>query len=186
MTIFLGYAHVGNNSNVFKPKKITNKNGQQGKDVLDKAEHSVYPTLIFSSDVDPDIITNQVTHKFCQAGGFNFRKKQLQCMKTCTPLIMYYLYTFNDLATILLLLATTQVIMVLASSLHRLYPQHSLPLPCCCPCGHSILLCLWRFITIASSALSCFNLVKIEDCYCCGVLPSSATPLLIIITTTAF
>ena len=27
-------------------------------------------------------------------------KKQLQCEKTMTPFIIYYLYTFNDLATL--------------------------------------------------------------------------------------
>jgi hypothetical protein len=56
----------------------------------------VYPTLIFSTNVDPDIITSRVTHEFCQAGGFYFRKKELQCIETCT----FYLYTFNDLVTI--------------------------------------------------------------------------------------
>jgi hypothetical protein len=61
---------------------------------------SIYPTLIFSSNVDPDTITSRVTHEFCWAGGFYFRKKELQCIETCTPFIIYYLYTFNDLATI--------------------------------------------------------------------------------------
>ncbi len=61
---------------------------------------SVYPTLILLSEVDPETITSQVTHEFCQAGRFNFRKKQLQCIETCTPFIIYYLYTFTDLTTI--------------------------------------------------------------------------------------
>ena len=61
---------------------------------------SIYPTLILSTDVDPDIITSRVTHEFCWAGRFCFRKKELQYIKTCTPFIIYYLYTCNDLATI--------------------------------------------------------------------------------------
>jgi hypothetical protein len=101
MTIFLGYAPVGSNSNVFKPKKnINKKKGRHGKDKPDMINPSVYPTLIFSTNVDPDIITSQVTHEFCWAGGFYFRKKELQCIETRTPFIIYYLYTFNDLATI--------------------------------------------------------------------------------------
>ena len=101
MTIFLGYAPVGRNSNIFKPKKNNNKKkGHHGKDKLDMINPSVYPTLIFSSDVDPDIITSQVLHEFCRAGRFYFRKKELQCIEMCTPFIIYYLYTFNDLATI--------------------------------------------------------------------------------------
>ncbi len=101
MTIFLGYAPIGGNSSVFKPKKNVNKKkGQQGKDNPDMIDPSVYPTLIFLSNIDPNTITSQVTHEFCQAGGFYFRKKQLQCIETCTPFIIYYLCTFNDLTTI--------------------------------------------------------------------------------------
>jgi hypothetical protein len=101
MTIFLGYAPVGVNSNVFKPRKNSNKKkGRHGKDEPDMINPSVYPTLIFSPDVDPDIITSRVTHEFCWAGGFYFRKKELQCIEMCTPFIIYYLYTFNDLAII--------------------------------------------------------------------------------------
>jgi hypothetical protein len=60
----------------------------------------MYPMLLFSSDVDPNIIILQVTHEFSRAGGFYFQKKQLQCVETVTPFIIYYLYTFNDTATI--------------------------------------------------------------------------------------
>ncbi len=101
VAIFLSYAPVRGNSNVFKPKKNNNKKkGRHGNDKPDMIKPSVYPTLIFSSDIDPDIITSQVTHEFCWAGGFYFRKKQLQCIETCTPFIIYYLYTFNDIALI--------------------------------------------------------------------------------------
>jgi hypothetical protein len=101
MTIFLGYAPVGGNSSVFKPKKNVNKKkGRHGKDKPNMVDPSVYPTLIFLSNIVPDTITSQVTHEFCQAGRFYFRKKQLQCIEMCTPFIIYYLYTFNDLATI--------------------------------------------------------------------------------------
>ncbi len=101
MTIFLGHAPVGGNSNVYKPKKNNNKKkGQCGNNEPAMIEPSMYFTLIFSSDVYPDIITIQVTHQFCWAGGFYFRKKQLQCIEMCTPFIIYYLFTFNDIATI--------------------------------------------------------------------------------------
>jgi hypothetical protein len=101
MTTFLGYAPVGGNSNIFKPKKNSNKKkGRHGKDEPDMIYPSVYPTLIFSSNVDPDTITSRVMHEFFWAGGFHFRRKELQCIETCTPFIIYYLYTFNDLATI--------------------------------------------------------------------------------------
>ncbi len=60
----------------------------------------MYPTLVFLSDVDPETIISRVTHEFCHVGGFYFRKKQLQCVETVTPFIIYYLYTFNDIATL--------------------------------------------------------------------------------------
>jgi hypothetical protein len=101
MTIFLAYAPVGNNVNAFKPKKNNNKiKGCKGKDKPDTLDPSVYPTLIFSSDVNPNTVVSSVTHEFCHAGGFYFCKKQLQCIETVTPFIIYYLYTFNDSATL--------------------------------------------------------------------------------------
>jgi hypothetical protein len=59
-----------------------------------------YPTMVFSSDVDPKIIISRVTHEFGRAGGFYFWKKQLQCEETSTPFVLYFLYTFNDITTI--------------------------------------------------------------------------------------
>ncbi len=56
--------------------------------------------MIFSSDVNPNTIVSRVTHEFCCVGGFYFCKKQLQCVETVTPFIIYYLYTFNDSATL--------------------------------------------------------------------------------------
>jgi hypothetical protein len=50
--------------------------------------------------VDPETSVSHVTHNFCQAGGFYFQKKQLQCVETVTPFIIYYLYTFNDITTL--------------------------------------------------------------------------------------
>jgi hypothetical protein len=41
-----------------------------------------------------------MTHEFCQASGFYFQKKQLQCMETVTPFIIYYLCTLNDITTL--------------------------------------------------------------------------------------
>jgi hypothetical protein len=101
MTIFLAYAPVGKNQNAFKPKKNNNmKKGRRRKDKPELLDPSVYPTLVFSSDVDPETIVSRVMHKFCRAGGFYFWKKQLQCVETVTPFIIFYLYTFNDIATI--------------------------------------------------------------------------------------
>ena len=41
----------------------------------------------------------------------------------------------------------------IAPSLHRLYPQRCLPLPCYFSCGHALLLFWWCFIAIPSSTL---------------------------------
>jgi hypothetical protein len=101
MTIFLAYAPVGKNQNAFKPKKNNNKKkGRQGKDEPEILDPSVYPKLVFLSDVDPETIVSRVMHEFFRAGGFNFQKKQLQCVETVTPFIIYYLYTFNDITTL--------------------------------------------------------------------------------------
>jgi hypothetical protein len=101
MTIFLAYALVGNNVNAFKPKKNNNKKkGCKGNDEPDTLDPSVYLTLIFLLDVNPDTIISRVTHEFCRAGGLYFHKKQLQFFETITPFILYYLYTLNDNATL--------------------------------------------------------------------------------------
>ncbi len=58
-TIFLGYTPIGGNSNVFKPKKNNNKKkGRRGNNKPDMIKPSMYPTLFFSSNIDPDIITS--------------------------------------------------------------------------------------------------------------------------------
>jgi len=101
MTLFLAYAPVGRNTKAFQPKKNTDmKKGKKGKDEPSTLEPSVYPTMVFSSDVDPEIIISRVSHEFGRAGGFYFRKKQIQCEETTTPFIIYFLYTFNDITTI--------------------------------------------------------------------------------------
>ena len=101
MTLFLAYAPVGRNTKAFQTKKNTNmKKGKKGKDEPSNLEPSVYPTMVFSSDVDPETIVSRVSHEFGRAGGFYFRKKQIQCEETTTPFIIYFLYTFNDIATI--------------------------------------------------------------------------------------
>jgi hypothetical protein len=101
MTVFLAYAPVGRNAKAFQPKKNNNrKKGRKGKDEPDSLDPSVYPTMVFSSDVEPEIIISRVAHKFGRAGGFYFWKKQLQCEETMTPFIIYFLYTFNDIATL--------------------------------------------------------------------------------------
>jgi hypothetical protein len=88
--IFLAYAPVGKNQNAFKRKQNNNKKkGRHGKDEPELLDPSVYPTLVFSSDVDPETIVSRVTHEFCCAGGFYFQKKQLQCVETVTPFIIF-------------------------------------------------------------------------------------------------
>ena len=85
----------------FQPKKNNDrKKGQKGKDEPDTLNPSVYPTMVFSSNMEPETIISRVAHEFGQAGGFYFRKKQLQCEETMTPFIIYFLYTFNDIATL--------------------------------------------------------------------------------------
>jgi hypothetical protein len=65
-TIFLAYAPVGKNQNAFKPKKNNNKKkGQRGKDKPEILDPSVYPTLVFLSDVDPKTIVSRMMHEFC-------------------------------------------------------------------------------------------------------------------------
>jgi hypothetical protein len=101
MTIFLAYAPVGRNAKAFQPKRNTNKKkGRKGKDEPNTLNPSVYPTMVFSSDVEPDVIISRVTHEFGRSGGFYFWKKQLQCEETVTPFIIYFLYTFNNIATL--------------------------------------------------------------------------------------
>jgi hypothetical protein len=41
-----------------------------------------------------------VTHEFCCTGGIHIWKKQMQCAERVTPFIIYFLYTFNDNATL--------------------------------------------------------------------------------------
>jgi hypothetical protein len=101
MTIFLAYAPVGKNQNAFKPKKNKNeKKGRCGKDEPELLDPSVYPTLVFLSDVDPETIVSRMMHEFCHAGGFYLWKTQLQCMETVSPFIIFYLYTSNNIATL--------------------------------------------------------------------------------------
>jgi hypothetical protein len=101
MTVFLAHSPVGSNANAFKPKKNNNKKwGCKGKGNPNTLHPSVYPTLVFLSDIDPNIIILCVAHEFCHTGGFYFQKKQLQCMETVSPFVIYYLYTFNDIATL--------------------------------------------------------------------------------------
>ncbi len=101
MTVFLAYAPVGRNMKAFQPKRNNNrKKGRKGKDEPDTLNPSIYPTMVFSSDVEPEVIISRVTHEFGCSGGSYFQKKQLQCEETVTPFIIYFLYTYNDIRTI--------------------------------------------------------------------------------------
>jgi hypothetical protein len=83
MTVFLAYAPVGRNTRAFQPKKNNNdkRKGKKGKDKPDNLEPSVYPTMVFSSDVEPEIIISRVSHEFGRAGGFYFRKNKSNARK---------------------------------------------------------------------------------------------------------
>ena len=101
MTVFLAYAPVGRNGKAFQPKKNKDRRkGRKGKDEPETLNPSVYPTMVFSSDVEPEIIISRVAHEFGRAGGIYFRRKQLQCKETMTPFIIYFLHTFNDITTL--------------------------------------------------------------------------------------
>jgi hypothetical protein len=73
MTVFLAHAPVGHNAKAFQPKRNTNKKkGRKGKDEPNTLNPSVYPTMVFSSDVEPDVIISRVTHESGCSGGFYF------------------------------------------------------------------------------------------------------------------
>jgi hypothetical protein len=78
MTVFLAHAPVGRNAKAFQPKKNNDRRkDRKGKDEPDTLDPSVYPTMVFSSDVEPEIIISRMAHEFGRAGGFYFWKKQL-------------------------------------------------------------------------------------------------------------
>jgi hypothetical protein len=55
MTVFLVNAPVGCNAKAFQPKKNNDRRkGRKGKDEPDTLDPSAYPTMVFSSDVEPD------------------------------------------------------------------------------------------------------------------------------------
>jgi hypothetical protein len=104
-------------------KKNNNRTkGRKGKDEPDTLNPSVYPTMVFSLDVEPEIIIFCIAHEFGRAGGFYFWKKQLQCKETMTPFIIYFLYTFNDIATLWGELTT-----LLEEALHGMKDDFMLP-----------------------------------------------------------
>jgi hypothetical protein len=73
MTVFLAYAPVGFNAKAIQPKRNNNKmKGRKGKEEPNTLNPSVYPTMVFSSDVEPEVIISWVTHEFGCSGGFYF------------------------------------------------------------------------------------------------------------------
>ena len=81
-------------------KKNYKKKGRKGKDEPDTLNPSIYPTMVFLLDVEPEIIISRMAHEFGCAGGFYFWKKQLQCKEMMASFIIYFLYTFNDISTL--------------------------------------------------------------------------------------
>ena len=94
MTVFLAYAPVGRNAKAFEPKKNNNRRkGRKGKDETNTLNPSIYPKMVFSSDVEPEIIISRVAYKFGRTGGFYFWKKQLQCERNNDPI--HYLLSLH-------------------------------------------------------------------------------------------
>ncbi len=84
MTIFLAYAPV--RKNAFKPKKNNNKKkGQRGKDEPEILHPSVYPTLVFLSDVDPKTIVSRMTHESVERVGSTSKKSNCNAWKLSLP-----------------------------------------------------------------------------------------------------
>ena len=64
MTVFVAYAPVGRNAKAFQPKKNNDRRkDRKGKDEPDTLDPSVYPTMVFSSDVEPEIIISRMAHE---------------------------------------------------------------------------------------------------------------------------
>jgi hypothetical protein len=82
MTVFLAYAPVGRNAKAFQPKRNNNKTkGRKGKDEPDTLNPSIYPTMVFLSDVEPKVIISRVTHEFGHSGGFIFERSSSSVKK---------------------------------------------------------------------------------------------------------
>jgi hypothetical protein len=97
MTIFLTYAPVGKNQNAFKLKKNNNKKkGRRGKDEPELLDPSVYPTLVFLSDVDPETIVSRVTHEFCHVDGFYFQRSSYSAWRQSLP-SSFFIYTLSTI-----------------------------------------------------------------------------------------
>jgi hypothetical protein len=64
-------------------KKYNNNRtkGRKGKDEPDTLNPSVYPMMVFSSDVEPEIIISRVAHEFGRTGGFIFGRNNSSAKK---------------------------------------------------------------------------------------------------------
>ena len=94
MTVFLAYAPVGRNAKAFQPKKNNDrKKGWKGKDEPATLDPSVYPTMVFSSDVEPEPIISCVAHKFGRAGGILFPEETTPVQRNNDSL--YYLLSLH-------------------------------------------------------------------------------------------
>ena len=93
-------------------KKNYKKKGRKGKDEPDTLNPSIYPTMVFLLDVEPEIIISRMAHEFGCAGGFYFWKKQLQCKEMMAPFIIYFLYTFNDISTLQVVFCCTKSVIL--------------------------------------------------------------------------
>ena len=72
-TVFLAYTPVRRNAKAFQPKKNDDRRkGRKGKDEPDTLNPRLYPSMVFSSDVDPEIIISHVAHKCVTQGFFIF------------------------------------------------------------------------------------------------------------------
>ena len=82
MLVFLAYAPVGRNAKAFQPKKNNDRRkGRKGKDEPDTLNPSVYPTMVISSDVEPEIIISCMAHEFGMQGDFIFGRSNSSVQK---------------------------------------------------------------------------------------------------------
>jgi len=81
MTVFLAYAPVRRNAKAFQPKKNNNRRkGRKGK-------------LVFSSDVEPEIIISRMAHKIGRAGFFLFSEEATLVRRNNDPI--HYLFSLH-------------------------------------------------------------------------------------------
>ena len=96
LTKALTFFSVGGGPNAFKPKK--DRNGKKGQK-KEKAPY-VWSNVIISSDVDPRLICDTICYEWGRLTQGVVRVKDLQCLDTVTAWHLFYVYIWNDYASI--------------------------------------------------------------------------------------